>query len=222
MSKTAERAERKALELRQARAEAEKAELDLEKEQFYFKNSKADRKRKLKLDPTHFGIFNFCDTVSEGSCLVFAERLEAWARIHPGKPLTIYLSTPGGSVLSGFGLYDTIRSLSSRGHHVTTVVRGYAASFGAVLLQAGDVRIVGPESRIMLHEVSSMAWGKLHEVKDQVSFTKELNTRIFDLIAERAGVDGQTGDSLYKWAKAKDRWISAKDSVARGFADEVG
>ena len=83
--------------------------------------------------------------------------------------------------------YDTIRGLAKRGHHITTVVRGYAASFGAVLLQAGDVRIVGPESRVMLHEVSSMAWGKLHEIKDQVGFTKELNQRIFDLIAERSG-----------------------------------
>lgn len=222
MSKTAERAERKELEVRKLRAETRKEEYELEQERLRTKRLKRDHKEMKANKAERHGIFNFCDSVSEGSCLIFAERLEAWARLNPGRSLTIYLSTPGGSVLSGFGLYDTIRSLSKRGHHVTTVVRGYAASFGAVLLQAGDVRIVGPESRIMIHEVSSMAWGKLHEVDDQVGFMKELNRRIFDLIAERAGVEGQTGDSLYKWAKAKDRWLTASACIERGLADEVG
>ena len=222
MTKQAEKAEKKKLEARKLKAETEQQEYETEQELIRLRRLKRETKKAKAYDPERKGVFNFCDQVSEGSCLLFADRLESWARLNPGKPITIYLSTPGGSVLSGFGLYDTIRSLSKRGHHVTTVVRGYAASFGAVLLQAGDVRIVGPESRVMLHEVSSMAWGKLHEVKDQVGFMKELNQRVFDLIAERADKEDQTGAELYKWAKAKDRWLTASACIDRGFADEIG
>jgi len=222
MSKTAEKAERKALGLRQSRAEADKAETEAARERLYYKSQKAERRRKRNSDHERHGIFNFADVVNDVTCYVFADKLESWARANPGKPLTIYLSTPGGQVLSGFGLYDTIRSLSKRGHHVTTVVRGYAASFGAVLLQAGDVRIVGPESRVMIHEVSAGAFGKLHEIKDQAKFIRDLNLRIFEVIAERAGVEGQTGAELYKWAQAKDRWLTASGCIDKGFADEIG
>lgn len=214
-------AELKELELREQRANAGKAEVELKRELIYLSSAKRERKQKLS-DPERYGVFKFNAEVSAVNCEIFSDKVERWARLNPGKPITIVITTPGGNVLHGFGLYDTIRALAVRGHHITTVVRGYAASFGAVLLQAGDVRIVGPESRVMLHEVSAGAYGKLHEIKDQTDFIKELNTRIFEVLAERANVDGQDGRSLYKWAKAKDRWLNAEACLAMGFADEVG
>jgi ATP-dependent Clp protease protease subunit len=222
MTKTAEKAELKALDLRQKRAETLKAELETKQEKLRLSRQRRDWKKFQATDAERLGIFHFAFGVSADNCFLFAERLQAWSRQNPGAPLTIYLSTYGGDVLAGFGLYDTIRALSKQGHHVTTVVRGYAASFGAVLLQAGDVRIVGPESRIMLHEVSSGAFGKLHEIKDQADFIEKLNLRIFEVIAERAGVEGQSGRDLYRWAKAKDRWLTASACLERGFADEIG
>ena len=221
MSKTKVSAEKKALELREKRATTEKAEVELAREKIYLSSQKREQKRKVKSDPERYGRFKFNAEVTQVNVEVFTDQLERWSRLNPGKPLTVVLTSPGGSVLAGWGLYDTLRTLSSQGHHITTQVRGYAASMGAVLLQAGDTRLVGAESYVMLHEVSSVAYGKLHEIKDQSKFTRKLNTRIFEVIADRT--DGKwTGESLYDWAKAKDRWVSASECISQGFADRVG
>ena len=214
-------AEKKALELREQRASAEKAEVELAREKIYLRAQKREQRRKVKADPERYGRFKFNAEVSQGNVEIFTDQLERWSRLNPNKPITVVLTSPGGSVLAGWGLYDTLRTLSAQGHHITTQVRGYAASMGAVLLQAGDTRLVGAESYVMLHEVSSVAYGKLHEIKDQSKFTKKLNGRIFDVIASRT--DGKwTGESLYNWAKAKDRWVSSVECVEQGFADGVG
>jgi ATP-dependent protease ClpP protease subunit len=73
----------------------------------------------------------------------------------------------------------------------------------------------------MIHEISSMAMGKLHEMEDDLAFTKKLNKRMFDIIARRT--DGKfTGASLYRRAAAKDWWLDADEAVANGFADKIG
>jgi ATP-dependent Clp protease protease subunit len=214
-------AEKKELELREQRANAEKAEVELARERIYLATQKREHKRKTKSDPEKYGRFKFNAEVSQGNVEIFTDQLERWSRLNPRKPITVVLTSPGGSVLAGWGLYDTLRTLSAQGHHITTQVRGYAASMGAVLLQAGDTRLVGAESYVMLHEVSSVAYGKLHEIKDQSKFTRKLNSRIFEVIASRTN-EKWTGESLYNWAKAKDRWVSASECVAEGFADGIG
>lgn len=213
--------EKKELELRKLRAETTQAEAEAEVESLRLLRLKRTHAEEFDYKPEARGVFHFTTDVNTASCAYFADQVQRYAHLNPGGDITIVIHSPGGSVLDGFGLYDTLRSLSDAGHKITTVVRGYAASFGAVLLQAGDVRKVGPESHIMLHEVSSVSWGKLHEVEDQVEFTKRLNTRIFGLIAERTG-GKWTGPKLYSKCKAKDWWVSGRESVDNGFADEVG
>ena len=221
MSKTKSNAEKKELELRKLRAETVQAEAEAEQESLRLERQRRAHKEEFEYKPEARGVFHFTTDVNTASCAFFADQVSRYAHLNPGGDITIVIHSPGGSVLDGFGLYDTLRTLASQGHKITTVVRGYAASFGAVLLQAGDVRKVGPESHVMLHEVSSMSWGKLHEVEDQVEFTKRLNARIFALLAERT--NGKwTGPKLYAKAKAKDWWVSGAEAVENGFADEVG
>lgn len=218
---TVKNAEKKELELRKLRAETSQAEAEAEQEALRLVRLKRSHAEEFDYKPEARGVFHFTTEVNTASCAFFADQVSRYAHLNPGGAITIVIHSPGGSVLDGFGLYDTLRTLAADGHHITTVVRGYAASFGAVLLQAGDVRKIGPESHLMLHEVSSMSWGKLHEQVDQIEFTKRLNTRIFELLAERTG-GKWTGSRLYSKAKAKDWWIAGKDAVTEGFADEVG
>jgi ATP-dependent Clp protease protease subunit len=213
--------EKKELELRKLRAETAQAEAEAEQERLRLLRQQRAHREEFDYKPEARGVFNFTSDVNLLSCAHFADTVSRYAHLNPGGDITIIIHSPGGSVLDGFGLYDTLRELSRQGHKITTVVRGYAASFGAVLLQAGDVRKVGPESHLMLHEISSISMGKLHEQEDQLEFTKRLNTRIFGLLAERTG-GKWTGPKLYAKAKAKDWWISAEDAVSNGFADEVG
>lgn len=76
------------------------------------------------------------------------------------EPITVIINSPGGEVYAGLLLFDTIRSLNSQGIPVDVEVRGLAASMGAILLQAGRKRLCTKYTRFLIHEVSSVSWGK--------------------------------------------------------------
>lgn len=221
MSKSALKTERKELELRKARAETKVAELNLKEERRRNERGVREHRLKYESDPEARGVFHFRTYVDAESCSFYGDRIQRFAHLNEGKRITLYLNTPGGSAFHGLGFYDTLRTISAQGNPITTVVRGFAASMGAILLQAGDQRLVGAESQLMIHEISSGVMGKLHEMEDEVKFLKRLNRQVFGIIAGRTGGQWEA-DELYRWAKAKDRWLSAEKAVELGFADAVG
>ena len=77
----------------------------------------------------------------------------------PGKDVSIYINSPGGSVYAGLGIYDTMQYISS---DVATICTGMAASMAAVLLVAGEKgkRFALPHSRVMIHQPMGGAQGQ--------------------------------------------------------------
>jgi ATP-dependent Clp endopeptidase proteolytic subunit ClpP len=142
-----------------------------------------------------------------------------YAAAYPGAPITLIISSPGGSIFDGFVLFDHLRALSDDGHKITTVVRGMAASMAAVLAQAGDVRVIGPESFLMIHEPSSEMWGKTSDMSEHVATMKRLRAQMEQIMARRAKLSA-------KEIKAKslktDWYVTAKESKAFGFCDRIG
>ena len=82
----------------------------------------------------------------------------------PGKDISIYLNTPGGSVYAGLGIYDTMQYISS---DVSTICTGMAASMGAVLLVAGTKgkRFALKHSRIMIHQPMGGVQGQASDIE---------------------------------------------------------
>lgn len=206
----------KEADVRKAQAEARKAELELDDMEHTYNWASANKSSRT-------GTFLFDEEVNASNCAFFLEHVRRWHRTHPGEPIEIILNTPGGSVFAGLGVYDELRTLSEvHGHEITVRVRGYAASFGVILLQAGDKRYIGAESLLMVHELSTMTWGKFHELKNEVEFAEKLNKRLFEILARRTG-GKYTATKLYREAKAKDLWISAEEAVTKyGLADSIG
>lgn len=163
-------------------------------------------------------VYQFNQAVSAKSVQVCIDTLNRWSRTDPKAPFTIYFDSPGGSVIDGLSLYDTIQSFRRKGHHVTTVTRGYAASMAGILLQAGDLRLVGPRAWMLIHEVSSMAWGKSSEMEDELKFVRRLQAQLLDILAARSTMTAK--QIATKWKKT-DWWLDAEESVALGFADYV-
>lgn len=221
MSKESTKARKKELELRQQEAETKKAELEARSAELSLSVQEFDYKSTHEQSGEITGTFYFHDVVTDSACSYLASRVRRFSNLNPGAPITVVINTPGGSVLAGLGLFDELRAVAERGNPLTTQVRGYAASMGAVLLQAGDTRLVGPESLVMLHEIASATGGKLHEMENDVETTKKLNSRAFEIIARRT--DGKyTAAKLYARVKAKDWWVSADEAVKNGFADAIG
>ena len=82
----------------------------------------------------------------------------------PGKDISIYINSPGGSVYAGYGIYDTMQFISS---DVSTICTGMAASFAAVLLVAGTKgkRMALPHSRVMIHQPLGGAQGQASDIE---------------------------------------------------------
>ena len=142
-----------------------------------------------------------------------------FAAAYPKAPITVIISSPGGSVFDGFVLLDHLRALSDGGHKITTVVRGVAGSMAAVLTQAGDTRVIGPESYLVIHEPSSMAWGTTSDMSDQVELMKTLRAQMERVFIRRSKVTAK----MIKVNTAKRDWyVGAKDCKALGLVDRVG
>ena len=97
-------------------------------------------------------------------------------------PIRIYINSPGGSVIDGLAIIDTINFIKSP---VYTICVGLAASMGAVLLSCGEKghRIVLPHSRVMIHQVSGFTGGSLIDMKIDLEQTKRCEQDIYNILA---------------------------------------
>ena len=146
----------------------------------------------------------------------------------PTKDILFYINSPGGSVTAGLAIYDTMNFIQC---NVSTIVLGQAASMGSFLAQAGTKgkRFVLPESRTMIHRVSSGTegtGGSVHvqelQMEDAIrSFneSKRINKRLTELYVKH-NTAGKTYDDLFTAMKF-DTFLSADEAVAYGLADEV-
>lgn len=161
---------------------------------------------------------NIFEPIYGGVVDVWIDRLEHWERRDPGEPITIRINSPGGSVLDGFALFDTILRLRRKGHYITTHGVGMIASMATIIMQAGDERVLDANSWFMIHEVSAGAMGKSSEMEDQLKFIKRLQDRALDIYAERSKL---TKAQISRRWKKTDDWMDANEAVALGFADRV-
>lgn len=144
------------------------------------------------------------------------------------KDINFYINSPGGSVTSGLSIYDVMQFVKP---DVATYVMGQAASMGSFLAQAGTKgkRFVLPESRTMIHRVSSGTRGTSGSVHVQelqfedavraMDESKRLNERLTQLYVKH-NTAGKTYDELFETMKF-DTFLSADDAVAFGLADKV-
>ena len=163
--------------------------------------------------------YDFVGAVSSNTTEQAMNILSRWKR-QSTDPITIRISSPGGNVLDGLALYDFLLGLRKSGIEVRIVVLGMAASMAAILLQAGTVRVIGPNSRILIHEVGGDGiGGKLSDLQDATKFFEQLNDNMYTILAERSKISKAT---IQAKSKKKDFWLTAKGIIDNGFADEIG
>ena len=201
-------------------AEAEESEIELE-----VRKEKRDIE---KTDNKYFHFYSFNDQVSGTSVKSCIDQLTKWMRLEPGCDIEIQFNSPGGEVIAGLALFDFIQTVRSAGHHVTTSTIGYAASMAGVLLQAGDHRVMGAESWLMLHEASFGSQGKTSEVEDRVEWIKRVQDRFLNIFADRCK-NAPTATATKRLTKAQikkrwertDFWVSSDEALEFGLIDEI-
>jgi ATP-dependent Clp endopeptidase proteolytic subunit ClpP len=164
-------------------------------------------------------IYNFFGAVDKKSAADCLETMAYWSRLDPRCSITLTFNSPGGSVIDGLALFDELLVLRDNGHHITTVARGMAASMGAVLLQAGDERIIGKNAHMLIHQISYGAMGSFGEIEDEVAFAKQLQNRLLEILAERSTFSKTQIKN--RWER-RDWWLGSEEVLKGGFADRVG
>ncbi len=144
------------------------------------------------------------------------------------KDIHFYINSPGGLVTAGLSIYDTMQFIKP---NVCTYVMGQAASMGSFLAQAGSAgkRYVLPESRTMIHRVSSgtpSTRGSVHvqelefeDARRTFEESKRINKRLTELYV-RHNTAGKTYEEMYEAMKF-DTFLSAAEAVEWGLADTV-
>jgi ATP-dependent Clp endopeptidase proteolytic subunit ClpP len=197
-------------EARKMAAEAGKAEIELQK-------AYVSRQKELATDEENF-LYRFSKDVSAHSVEACMSKLTQWHRQDPKCDMEIVFSSPGGSIIDGFELFDFIQDLRGKGHKVATGSLGMAASMAGILLQAGDVRWIGHQAWMMIHRAAFGAIGKTYEVEDEVKLVKRIEERCLDIFVSRSKL---TKQKIKRNWDRKDWWIDADECLAMGLVDEV-
>ncbi len=134
----------------------------------------------------------------------------------PKKDINLYINSPGGSVYAGMAIYDTMRYVKPA---VSTICVGLAASFGAILLAAGDKgkRFALPNSRVMLHQPMGGAQGQAVDIDIHAREILRIRQTINEILSDH------TGQPVETIAKDTDRdfFMSADETLNYGLIDEV-
>lgn len=136
----------------------------------------------------------------------------------PGKEITFYINTPGGSITAGMAVFDTMRLISSP---ITVVVTGMAASMGSILLCAAPKgrRLLFPHSRVLIHQplISGRMIGPASDINIQAKEMEKLRAELNQILATASG------QPLERINRDTDRdfYLNAQEAIEYGLADRI-
>ncbi|MBK8429035.1 MAG: ATP-dependent Clp protease proteolytic subunit [Lewinellaceae bacterium] len=134
----------------------------------------------------------------------------------PKRDVQLFINSPGGSVIDGLGIYDTMQYVSP---DVATICTGLAASMGAVLLAAGakGKRSALFHSHVMIHQPMGGAQGQVSDIEISYKLIKKMQKSLYDILAHHTG---QPYEKIEQDCD-RDNWMSAQDATEYGLVDEV-
>lgn len=156
------------------------------------------------------------EEVSDVSASLIVAQLLFLEAEDPGKDISMYINSPGGSVTAGMAIYDTMHYIKC---DVSTICIGMAASMGAFLLAGGTKgkRMALPNSEIMIHQPSGGARGQATEIKIVAENILKTRQKLNEMLAEN------TGKSIEQIAvdTERDNFMSAQEALEYGLIDSI-
>ena len=136
----------------------------------------------------------------------------------PGKEITFYLNSPGGSITAGMAIFDTMKLISSP---ITVVVTGMAASMGSILLcgAAKGKRYIYPHARVLIHQplISGRMIGPASDINIQAKEMEKLRAELNQILATTSG---QPIENINRDTD-RDFYLNAQEAITYGLADKI-
>lgn len=156
--------------------------------------------------------------VTDDSAKEITEKLLYLEATDPGKGITFYINSPGGSITAGMAVYDTMQLISSP---ITVVVTGMAASMGSILLSGAPKgnRFLYPHSRVLIHQplISGRFIGPATDINIQAQEMEKLRAELNEILAKASGqpIERINEDT------DRDFYLNAKEAIEYGLADKI-
>src|SRR5277367_2561520 len=156
--------------------------------------------------------------VTDESAKDISEKLLYLESTGPGKEITFYMNTPGGSITAGMAVFDTMKLITSP---ITIIVTGMAASMGSILLcgAAKGRRLIYPHARVLIHQplISGRFIGPATDINIQAQEMEKLRVELNQILADASG------QPMEKISKDSDRdfYLNAKQAIEYGLADRI-
>ena len=170
----------------------------------------------MEKEPRIIALNSGVDELSSLNVIIQLLRFDA---LDKKEPIHFYINSPGGSIVSGLAIYDTINYISAP---VYTYCYGIAASMGAFLLSCGEKghRYILPNARVLIHQPLINIQSQLTTeslLRKQADRLKEMRDKLEGIIAENCGKDVET---LHRDCE-RDNWMSAEEAKDYHLVDEI-
>lgn len=131
-------------------------------------------------------------------------------------PITIYINSPGGSISSGFAIYDVMNKIKCPVH---TMVMGIAASMAAFILCSGSrgSRYALPNASIMIHQPKGAIEGQAADVEIYAKRLVNLRQELYKIMAKNTGMSYEE----MAYACERDNYLTPKKALEMGFIDKI-
>lgn len=156
--------------------------------------------------------------VTDESAKDLTEKLMYLEMDAPGKPITFYINSPGGSVTAGMAVYDVMQLITSP---IDVVVTGMAASMGSILLSGAKKghRFIYPHGRVLIHQplISGRFVGPASDINIQAQEMEKIRKELNGILA------AASGQPLERIDRDTDRdfYLNAKESIEYGLVDKI-
>jgi ATP-dependent Clp protease protease subunit len=156
------------------------------------------------------------EEVTDASASIIVSQLLFLESEDPGKDISLYINSPGGSVTAGMAIYDTMQYIKC---DVSTICMGMAASMGAFLLAGGakGKRFALPNAEIMIHQPSGGARGQATEIQIVAENILKIKKKLNTILSENTGQSYETIAADTE----RDNYMSAEEAQSYGLIDAV-
>lgn len=132
---------------------------------------------------------------------------------YPATPIWLHINSSGGGLFDAFAVADQIKTIKTP---IYSIVEGYAASAATILSMSCTKRFIQPTAFMMIHQMSSIAWGKYEELKDEMNILNMAMDALYNFYIEYSNIKRKEIEKLL----THDSWFNAIDCIKRGLVDE--
>ena len=129
-------------------------------------------------------------------------------------PIWLHIQSPGGGVFAAFAIADQLKMIPSP---IYSIVEGFSASAATVISMSCTKRFILPSAFMLIHQVSSLAWGRYDEIKDEAHLLDMLMDRLTSFYCEKSKMRRDVVEKML----ARDSWFKASECLKLGLADSI-